>query len=65
MKQKIKDNLETIIISLLLTLFLIFAIVFTYSFFEMLNDHRCYNLPPQDFFKDPKCEKYWTYRVNK
>lgn len=65
MKQKIKDNIETIIISLLLTLFIIFAIAFTYSFLEMLNDHRCYNLPPQEFFNDPKCEKYWTYRVNK
>ncbi len=37
-------------------------IIFAIEFAEMLNDHRCYNLPLNEFYKDKKCEKYWRNR---
>ena len=64
MKQRLKDNAEDLLIVSVLTLLIIFVAVFACLFIEMLNDHRCYNLPPQEFFNDPKCERYWTYRDN-
>lgn len=41
---------------------LIFAIWFVIEFKEMLNDHRCYNLPLDEFYQDEKCERYWDFR---
>lgn len=38
---------------------LIFTIWFVVEFKEMLNDHRCYNLPINEFYQDKKCERYW------
>ena len=38
---------------------LIFTIWFILEFKEMLNDHRCYNLPINEFYQDKKCERYW------
>ena len=37
-------------------------IIFAIEFAEMLNDHRCYNLPLNEFYQDKKCEKYWRHR---
>lgn len=42
----------TIIITGLFTAFMV------YEFFDMLNDHYCYQLPPQEFINEPKCKKY-------
>ena len=28
----------------------------------MLNDHRCYNLPLNEFYQDKKCERYWNLK---
>ena len=35
------------------------VILFLIAFKEMLNDHRCYNLPLNEFYQDEKCSKYW------
>lgn len=40
---------------------LIFTIWFVIEFREMLNDHRCYNLPLNEFYQDKKCERYWDF----
>ena len=37
-----------------------FIIWFILEFKEMLNDHRCYNLPLNEFYQDKKCERYWN-----
>lgn len=41
---------------------LIFTIWFVVEFREMLNDHRCYNLPLNEFYQDKKCERYWDFK---
>lgn len=41
---------------------LIFTIWFVIEFREMLNDHRCYNLPLNEFYQDKKCERYWDFK---
>lgn len=41
---------------------LIFTIWFVVEFKEMLNDHRCYNLPLNEFYQDKKCERYWDFK---
>lgn len=38
-----------------------FLVMLAVSFIGMLRDHYCYELPPQEFFSDPKCERYWDY----
>lgn len=58
MKEKI-DKVLKILIILTFILFCIGTILFFIAFKEMLNDHRCYNLPPNEFFQDKKCERYW------
>lgn len=37
-------------------------IIFAIEFAEMLNDHRCNNLPLNEFYQDKKCERYWGKR---
>lgn len=64
MKQRIKEHWEDILFAIFLTFVILISGLFISIFIEMLNDHRCYNLPPQEFFNDPKCERYWDYRIN-
>lgn len=52
-------NIIGIITIVLIILFVVFFII---EFKEMLNDHRCYNLPPNEFYQDKKCERYWDLR---
>ncbi len=28
---------------------------------EMMIDHRCYQLTPNDFYQSTICERYWKY----
>lgn len=58
MEERLETTL-TILAWVSLALIFIFTCIFIAHFIEMLNDHRCYNLPPQEFFNDPKCERYW------
>lgn len=41
---------------------LIFIVIFVFHFIEMLNDHRCYNLPLNEFYQDERCERYWDFK---
>lgn len=41
---------------------LVFIIIFAFHFIEMLNDHRCYNLPLNEFYQDERCERYWDFK---
>lgn len=43
----------------------IFMTVMIYLTVDMLNDHYCYTLPLDEFYKEPKCEKYWDIREEK
>lgn len=52
-------NILGIVIIILITIGVIWFVKETK---EMLNDHRCYELPLKDFFKDEKCKKYWRYK---
>lgn len=56
--EKILNILGIITISLIV----IFIIFFIIEFKEMLNDHRCYTMPLNEFYKDKKCEKYWDFK---
>ena len=59
------DKLEkaiTILGIIVIIAIIIFAIWFVIEFKEMLNDHRCYNLPLNEFYQDEKCERYWDFR---
>lgn len=61
MKEKIDKALEIAMIIVFVTV-CIAGIIFLIAFKEMLNDHRCYNLPLNEFYQDKKCEKYWDMR---
>lgn len=52
-------NIAAIITMVMVGLFAAFMI---YEFFDMLNDHYCYQLEPQEFINEPKCKKYWGSR---
>lgn len=56
------DKILTIAAIITIILVIIFFVFFIIEFKEMLNDHRCYNLPLNEFFQDEKCSKYWGYR---
>lgn len=53
------EKILKIMIIVILILSVIFIIWFILEFKEMLNDHRCYNLPINEFYQDEKCERYW------
>ena len=61
MQEKIEKviGILTIITIVVVAIFIIFFII---EFKEMLNDHRCYNLPLNEFYQDKKCEKYWDLK---
>lgn len=54
--EKILDILSIIAIVIITSMIVLFVIEFK----EMLNDHRCYTLPLNEFYQDTKCEKYWN-----
>ena len=56
--EKLEKILKIMTITFLI-LSVIFIIWFILEFKEMLNDHRCYNLPINEFYQDKKCEMYW------
>lgn len=31
------------------------------TFIDMLIDHQCYQLEPNDFYQSTICERYWKY----
>lgn len=31
------------------------------QFCEMMIDHQCYQLTPNDFYQSTICERYWKY----
>lgn len=39
-----------------------FIIWFILEFKEMLNDHRCYNLPLNEFYQDKKMRKILEFK---
>ena len=45
-------------ILIILGLFLI-VLGFTIQLIEMMIDHECYQLQPNDFYSSTICEKYW------
>lgn len=50
------DNKVIILFSL--GLFMIILGLFL-EFIDMMIDHQCYQLQPNDFFSSTICEKYW------
>lgn len=56
------DKILNIAAIITIILFITFILFFIIAFKEMLNDHRCYNLPLNEFFQDEKCSKYWRYK---
>lgn len=56
------DKMSNVICVVIIMLITIGIIWFIIKFKEMLNDHRCYELPINEFFQDKKCEKYWKYK---
>lgn len=61
MKDKLDKTLE-IMATITIILYIAFVIFFIIEFKEMMNDHRCYILPLNEFYQDKKCEKYWDMR---
>lgn len=60
MDERFETSLEIVLLASF-ALIVILVGFFIAQFIEMLNDHRCYTLPPQEFFSDPKCERYWDF----
>lgn len=56
------EKFLTVAAIIICSLMLIFTIWFVFEFIEMLNDHRCYELPPNEFYQDKRCERYWDYK---
>ena len=59
LESELKEKILKIMTITFLILSVIFIIWFMLEFKEMLNDHRCYNLPINEFYQDKKCERYW------
>ena len=38
---------------------LMFILGFTIQFINMMIDHQCYQLEPNDFYNKTICERYW------
>lgn len=56
------ERVLTILAITFVSMILIFIIWFIFEFIEMLNDHRCYELPLNEFYQDKRCERYWNYK---
>ena len=50
------DNKVIILFSL--GIFMIILVLFL-EFIDMMIDHQCYQLEPNDFYSSTICEKYW------
>lgn len=57
-----KEKVINVLIGLIIVLIVGCIILFFIELKEMLNDHRCYNLPLNEFYQDKKCEKYWDLK---
>ena len=51
-----------VFVGIIIVLLIVFIIWFILEVKEMLNDHRCYNLPLNEFYQDKKCERYWDLK---
>ena len=56
------DN--TVIILFSLGIFMIILGLFL-EFIDMMIDHQCYQLEPNDFYSSTICEKYWKVGSDK
>lgn len=56
------EKIITITSIITFIIIMIFTIIFTCIFLEMLNDHRCYTMPLNEFYQDIRCKKYWDMR---
>lgn len=52
----------TIVMGIAFIVVCMLIVVFTCMFIEALNNHRCYNLPLNEFYQDNKCKKYWDMK---
>lgn len=39
---------------------LLVALGITFAVIDMLIDHNCYQLTPNEFYQETICEKYWN-----
>lgn len=44
----------------LLIIVVLFLGVFIFETIDMLIDHQCYQLEPNDFYSSTICERYWN-----
>lgn len=49
----------TMILSIVGFVMIILGIIITVI--DMLIDHQCYQLEPNDFYQSTICERYWNY----
>lgn len=52
-------NVVTIIGCLVAIGILLMVIGFVWLFIEMMIDHECYQLTPNEYYQSSICEKYW------
>lgn len=53
-------KLTWVILISLLIIALIFIGILIYETINMLIDHECYQLQPNDYFNSSICERYWN-----
>lgn len=51
--------MRKIVIIILLAIVMLFVCVFVYEVVDMLIDHQCYQLKPNENYNKTICERYW------
>ena len=61
---EISKNMEVALITLIALAILLIIIGIASEVIEMLIDHECYQLEPNDRYQYSICERYWDYDKN-
>lgn len=53
------NKLKNILLTILVLFFFAFICFIIYEVNDFINDYKCSTMPINEFFQEPKCEKYW------
>ena len=54
-------KIEKIAVVLLIIAIIMIILGIVLEIIDMLIDHQCYQLAPNDFYQSTICERYWKY----
>lgn len=53
--------MQKVVMILSIVGFVMIILGITITFIDMLIDHQCYQLTPNEFYQSTICERYWKY----